>query len=441
MKIIKNSVTTNVFAIFMVLALVVTIAAPLATAHAFGDDLGPGCCAGEWSDYGSYDDGWTDYGSYDDGWSDYGSYDDGWTDYGSYDDGWSDYGSYDDGWSDYGSYDDGWSDYGSYDDGWSDYGSYDDGWSDYGSYDDGWSDYGSYDDGWSDYGSYDDGWSDYGSYDDGYDIVDVTYPTGGGYDIVDVTYPTRGGTVYSSPSDVAYGGSTVYSSPSDYGRTTGVYGGGGYIAPIVSTLRGIATARHNNVSNVSNVRNFSSVNRVNEVNRVNQVQVSHPIPVPQPQPRPVPVPQPVPQPIVISQHNNQVAQGGSVQFAYPQIPVQPRINVANTGVTGAYDYINIGSVPYTGTEDVGYVLALIAAVLGSGVALVTFKGHTIAALGALVPAFAGAGMSASDMQDTSEEVVEDTHANDEAEDTQAEGHTSLSLETDEDGPKLTFSQR
>jgi len=231
------------------------------------------------------------------------------------------------------------------------------------------------------------------------------------------------------------GGNDHYDYQEPYGGFS--FGFGGSTRPSVarsSNVRNVSNV--NNVNNVNNINRVNDVNRVNEVNRINeqvrniqtqvatiQQAVAQPIVVARPQPRP-----------------NQVG------YAYPTpaptyrpiAPSQPTVTVASSGVTGSYGYVNVGSIPYTGTNDVAYVFAMIATLLGSGVALVLYKGGMLTSL---VPAFAVGSASPTilhnEIVEEEDEATEDALETNEA----AQAIHVLSLEKGEDGPKLSFVQR
>ncbi len=113
-----------------------------------------------------------------------------------------------------------------------------------------------------------------------------------------------------------------------------------------------------------------------------------------------------------------------------QYATNPTPVVYQTNYTPAYDYVRINQVPYTGTNDVAYVLTLIAVALASVGAVVYFRGNI---------AYAFAGLTGNTPVTLSEEVKEDTENENENETEGDDNNTpTLSLINDENGPRLSF---
>ena len=117
-------------------------------------------------------------------------------------------------------------------------------------------------------------------------------------------------------------------------------------------------------------------------------------------------------------------------YTTPVVYHPPIVTVAQTNYTPAYDYVRINQVPYTGTNDVAYVLTLIAVALASVGAVVYFRGNI---------AYAFAGLTGNTPVTLSEEVKEDTENENENETEGDDNNTpTLSLINDENGPRLSF---
>lgn len=154
-----------------------------------------------------------------------------------------------------------------------------------------------------------------------------------------------------------------------------------------------SSSYYNNV--VSNVTNTNT--NINNNTNVNNVSSGYPVYIPPAQPQPI------------------------VNYTYPRTIVtaaqpQPRVTVA-AARTG---YVHINQVPYTGTNDLLYITALIVAAFGLGAVLFFHKTGVFSTLE--LPAFA----AYSEVDESTEENVE-----------VAEGNT-LSLENGKGGPKLSF---
>ena len=143
-------------------------------------------------------------------------------------------------------------------------------------------------------------------------------------------------------------------------------------------------------------------------------------------------------------NQNVVVRGGgtnTVRYAYPTptptyTPIvtnytQPNVTVA-ANTTGGYRYVNVASIPYTGTEELAYVLTMIAVALAAGAGLFFYKNQLFAA-------FAGTGATPTIL---SEEIVEgDDDADEVVEESTASTEHTLALENDGNGPKLSFIAR
>ena len=299
------------------------------------------------------------------------------------------------------------------------------------------------------------GWDLGSNWDTGSDWdLGTNWDTGSNWDlgggIAGYVTPEEGGIAgYVTPE----GGIAGYVTPS-----RGYYSPGGYVHPATTPIRSIATARQNvsnvaNRSNIQNVRNIQNINRVSEINRITEQVRNIQTQVANIQQQVVALPVPVkvakPQPVVVRGGQ----QSTVVRYAYPTpVPTvrpiitstpRPNITVAQSGATGAYEYLNISSLPYTGTDDIAYVLGLVAVALGSGAGLFLYKGQILGALAGLTPAFAFGHLKPTslheEIQETNDETTYAHDPSDEAE-TKAEtqlAHT-LSLEEGEDGPRLSF---
>ena len=120
---------------------------------------------------------------------------------------------------------------------------------------------------------------------------------------------------------------------------------------------------------------------------------------------------------------------------YPSYPVyypvsQPVVQYVQPTVTVATGYVGINQVPYTGTNDLAYVLTLLAVALGSATLIFFNKTRIASGLGTFIPAFAENTTGAAFSEDTDEEDMEESTA--------PTSHM-LAVEKGEDGnPKLSF---
>ena len=290
-----------------------------------------------------------------------------------------------------------WSDWNSSSDDWSDWNTSLDDWSDWNaSYDTTWSDWNaSYDDSWSDWNSSSDDWSDWNSatfYNDEprtfvndqprtiYNDEPRTFVNDQPRTIYDDTVRTY----YHTPTK-----NYTYSIPSVNivkKKSTPVV----YTQPTIPKQKSVVTYTGGTNLNYNN----------NQVTNTNTNVINNNIPVAQPQP--------------------------VVNYAYPTtyMPYRnPNVGVAYTGYTQGYDYVDINQIPYTGTQEMLYILSVVAIALGA--VAVYFRKE----IGTAFARFTGTARYAS------EEVVE-TPKTPEA---SAGESATLTLEKGEGGPRLSFT--
>ena len=134
--------------------------------------------------------------------------------------------------------------------------------------------------------------------------------------------------------------------------------------------------------------------------------------------------------------------GTPVYTPTPTYPTAtPQVTVAHTGTTHAYDYVNIASVPYTGPNDIAYVLTMLGVALASVMGFFALKGSAFAGFAGLVPAFAGRTPTVLHEEivvHDSSEVADDTHEDLPEQVGETAAVHTLSLENGVNGPKLTF---
>ena len=287
------------------------------------------------------------------------------------------------------------------DDGWGYYG---DSYADYNYTDyvssDGWSTGGDIctncSDSWSDWGTsyndytYDDGFSDWGNSYNDYTYDDSYYSYNDNY------YP-QSDNYYSYDDDYYYSYDDNYYS---YVEPTNYYSYN--VTPQIHYSDPSSSYYYNNVNTNVNNTNINNVTNTN-TNIVNTNTNTYPTYIP-----PVYIPQ---QPVVIQQY------------------VQPRpvVTVASAGIV--YDYVNINQVPYTGTDEIAYVLTLLAIALGAVAVFFFYRRNVANAFGSMVPSFVAGSVIDEEVEETTETKSDENEA--------PSTHT-LTLEKGADGPKLIF---